>query len=57
MSDHVRHMGFELELAATKIYYVLIHLRSEDRKVVLDHLAPVRLRRAVEDMLTRRHDV
>lgn len=46
---HVKHLGFELELAVTKIVAALAWVPEDQRRVVVKHIAPIGLRRAVAD--------
>lgn len=48
---HVKHMGWELELVAKKIVCALMWAPTDERKTVVDHLAPKKLQEAVRDML------
>lgn len=48
---HVKHLGFELELKVIKITHALAWVPDEERKVVVDSLAPAGLRRAVAEQV------
>ena len=49
--SHVKHMGFELELAHLKICQALACVPVHLRKTVIDHLRPVALQRAVRETM------
>ena len=46
---HVKHLGFELELKVVKIVKALMWAPEEDRKIVIENLSPIGLKRAVAD--------
>lgn len=46
---HVRHMGFELEIAHAKIVAVLRDATPDQKLVVIEHLKPKKLALAVAD--------
>ncbi len=48
---HVKHLGFELELAALRIVKAIECAPDDQRDAVVQHLAPKGLRLAVADML------
>jgi hypothetical protein len=50
---HVKHLGWDAELKVVQISRALYFSTPDDRAVVLAHLKPVAMSRAVEDVLGR----
>lgn len=46
---HVKHLGFELELKVKNLIEVCTILKPEYRELVIEHLAPIKVKRAVAD--------
>lgn len=51
---HVKHLGFENELVVERIWRALIIISESERDLIVEHLKPADIQRAVKDMLSWR---